>query len=202
MKIHEYRAAPNPRRVRIFLAEKGIDMEYVEVSIAAQEHKQADFLAKNPVAGLPVLELDDGTFLSETVAICRHFEHRHPSPNLLGKDADEQVWIEMWQRRMELEVFYPVSMVFRMTHDFFKGLIPQVPEWGEVNRELARQRYQWLDRHFAQSPFVAGERFTIADITLLCAVDFGRVTRQRILSEQAHLQRWYEEVSSRPSAKA
>lgn len=202
MKIYEYRAAPNPRRVRIFLAEKGIEMEYVEVSISQQEHKTEEFLHKNPFAALPVLELDDGSCLSETMAICRHFENRQPNPNLMGHTPDEQVQIEMWQRRMELEVFYPVAMVFRMTHDFFKGLIPQVAEWGEVNRSVALERLQWLDKHFADNRFVVGDRYSVADITLLCAVDFGRITGLRILPEQQHLTRWYEQVSSRPSAKA
>ena len=202
MKIYQYGAAPNPRRVRMFLAEKGIPMEYVEVSIEKQEHKTPTFLRKNPFAGLPVLELDDGSHLSETIAICRYFENRYPDPNLLGESADEQVWVEMWQRRMELGVFYPVAMVFRMTHEYFRGLIPQVPQWGEVNRVEALERFQWLDQHFSANRHVAGERYTVADITLLCAVDFGRITGVRITPEQEHFARWYAEVSSRASAKA
>jgi len=202
MKLYDSATAPNPRRVRIFLAEKGIQVPIVAVDIAKAENRQPPFLAKNPLGGLPVLELDNGSFIAESVAICRYFEETQPRPPLLGVDANDKAWVEMWQRRMELELFRHVTGCFQNTHKFFAGRIPQVPEYGEVCRNAARTRLAWLDGELASRPFVAGERYTIADITALCAVDFGRVSDIRIQPEQKNLARWYELVSTRPSAKA
>lgn len=202
MQLYDSRRAPNPRRVRIFLAEKGITVPTVQVDINTKENLGEAFRKKNPLGTLPVLELDDGTIIAESVAICRYFEETQPEPPLMGTDAKDRALVEMWQRRMELEVFGPVTASFRNTHEFFKGRIPQVPEWGEVSRTAARKRFGWLDEVLADRPFIAGERYTIADITALCAVDFGRVTDIRIQPEQTHLQRWYDAVSARPSAKA
>jgi glutathione S-transferase len=202
MQLYDSRRAPNPRRVRVFLAEKGITVPTVQVDINTKENLGEAFRQKNPLGTLPVLELDDGTIIAESVAICRYFEETQPEPPLMGTDAKDRALVEMWQRRMELEVFGPVTQSFRNTHEFFKGRIPQVPEWGAVSRTWALKRYGWLDEVLADRPFVAGDRYTIADITALCAVDFGRVTDIRIQPEQKHLQRWYEAVSARPSAKA
>ena len=154
------------------------------------------------MGGVPVLELDDGTFVAETVAICRYFERTHPEPPLMGTGAKGEAVVEMWQRRMELEVALPIMQVFRNTHEFFKGRIPQVAEYGEVCRAQALKRLEWLDRELAGRPFVAGDAYTIADITALCGIDFGRPTGIRIAPEWKHLQRWHEAVSARPSAKA
>lgn len=202
MKLYDSKLAPNPRRVRIFLAEKGIDVPTVQVDIAKAENRGAEFLAKNPLGGVPILELDDGTVIAESVAICRHFEETNPRPPLLGTDAKDRALVEMWQRRMEFEIALPIMQVFRNTHDFFKGRIPQVPEYGEVCRKAAESRMKWLDAELAGRSFVAGDRYTIADITLLVGIDFGRVSNLRIAPDLANLQRWYGEVSSRPSAKA
>ena len=202
MKLHDSPTAPNPRRVRIFLAEKGIQVPIVAVDIAKAENRQPPFLAKNPLGGLPVLEFDDGTCIAESVAICRYFEETHPEPPLMGTSALDRALVEMWQRRMELELFRNVTGCFQNTHKFFAGRIPQVPEYGEVCRNAARARLAWLDGELAGRPFVAGQRYTIADITALCAVDFGRVSDIRIQPEQQNLARWYATVSSRPSAKA
>jgi glutathione S-transferase len=202
MKLYDSAMAPNPRRVRIFLAEKGVTVPVVPVDIGKAENRQPAFLAKNPMGGLPVLELDDGTCIAESVAICRYFEETHPKPPLMGTDAKDKALVEMWQRRMELELFRNVTGCFQNTHAFFKGRLPQVPEYGEVCREAGRKRLAWLDGELAGRPFVAGERYTIADITALCALDFGRVVDIRIAPEQKNLQRWYDAVSSRPSAKA
>jgi glutathione S-transferase len=202
MKLYDSAAAPNPRRVRIFLAEKGVTLPTEQVDIGKAVNRQAEFLKKNPLGGLPVLELDDGTCIAESVAICRYFEEIHPQPPLMGTDAKDRAWVEMWQRRMELELFRNVTGCFQNTHKFFAGRIPQVPEYGEVCRNAARARLAWLDGELAGRPFVAGERYTIADITALCAIDFGRVSDIRIAPEQKHLARWHEAVSSRPSAKA
>ncbi|MCW5890573.1 MAG: glutathione S-transferase family protein [bacterium] len=202
MLLYDARRAPNPRRVRIFLAEKGVTVPVVQVDIATRENDAEDFRRKNPMATLPVLELDDGTIIAESVAICRYVEETHPEPPLMGTDAKDRALVEMWQRRMELELFGPVTQSFRNTHEFFAGRIPQVPEYGAVAKTWAATRLAWLDAELAPRPFVAGERYTIADITALCAVDFGRVTDIRVQPDQRHLARWYEAVSSRPSARA
>ena len=202
MKLYDSRTAPNPRRVRIFLAEKGISVPVEEVDIVSAQNRSAEFRAKNAMGTLPVLELDDGTTVAESVAICRYFEELQPDPPLMGTDAKDRAAIEMWQRRMEFELFLPITQVFRNGHAFFKGRIPQVPEYGEVCRKHAEQRLEWLDGVLADRPFVAGERYTIADITALCAIDFGRVSNIRVTPEQPNLARWHAAVSSRPSAKA
>jgi len=202
MKLYDSRTAPNPRRVRIFLAEKGISVPVEEVDIVSAQNRSAEFRAKNVMGTLPVLELDDGTTIAESVAICRYFEELQPEPPLMGTDAKDRALVEMWQRRMEYEVFLPITQVFRNGHAFFKGRIPQVPEYGEVCRKHAEQRLEWLDGVLADRPFVAGERYTIADITALCAIDFGRVSNIRVTPEQPNLARWHAVVSSRPSAKA
>ena len=149
-----------------------------------------------------MLELDDGTCIAESVAICRYFEETHPQPPLMGVDARDRAIVEMWQRRMEFEIFIPITQVFRNTHAFFKGRIPQVPEYGEVCRKHAEQRLAWIDEELAGREFIAGPRYTIADITALCGIDFGRVTGIRIQAEQKNLARWHAAVSARPSAKA
>ena len=202
MKLLEYTAAPNPRRVRVFLAEKGIEVPSEQVDIGTQENRQPPYLAKNPMGGVPTLELDDGTYLAETVAICRYFEETQPEPPLMGVGAQDRAVVEMWNRRMELEVWNRVTGTFQNTHDFFKGRIEQVPAYGEVCKKAAFARLAWLDEELAGREYVAGERYTIADITLLCAIDFGRVTGIRIADDQKNLARWHEAVSARPSASA
>ena len=202
MKLYDSKFAPNPRRVRIFLAEKGIEVPTEQVDLARGETRKAPYLAKNSLGGLPALELDDGTVIAESVAICRYFEEIQPKPPLFGTDAKDRALVEMWQRRMELELFRHVTGCFQHTHDFFKGRIEQVAAFGELSRKAARARLAWLDGDLGGRSFIAGERYTIADITALCAIDFGRVVDIRIAPEQANLLRWYESVSSRPSAKA
>jgi glutathione S-transferase len=202
MKLLDSTAAPNPRRVRIFLAEKGIEVPTEQVDIATAENRKEPFLSKNPLAGVPVLELDDGRHLAETVAICRYFEETNPEPPLMGVDAADKGIVEMWNRRMEFELFNNITGVFRNTHDFFKGRITQVPEYGEACRASAEQRLDWLDGELATREFIAGDRFSIADITALCGIDFGRVAKISIGDDRKDLQRWHETVSARPSARA
>jgi glutathione S-transferase len=202
MKLYDSAFAPNPRRVRIFLAEKGISVPTEQVDIAKAANRQPGYLAKNPLGGIPILELDDGTVIAESVAICRYFEETQPSPPLMGTDAKDRALVEMWQRRMEFEIALPIMQVFRNTHAFFKGRIPQVPEWGELCRKTAESRLRWMDEELAGRGFVAGDRYSIADITLLVGIDFGRPSNIRIAPEQKNLQRWHDAVSSRPSAKA
>ena len=202
MKLYDSTHAPNPRRVRIFLAEKGIEVPLQPVDIGKAENRKSPYIDKNPLGGVPMLELDDGSCIAESVAICRYFEGVQPEPPLMGVDAADRASVEMWQRRMEIEVFSNITQVFRNTHDFFKGRITQVPAYGEACRAAVSKRFAWLDQELADRPFIAGERFSIADITALCGIDFGRVVKLGIQPDQKHLARWYEAVSSRPSAKA
>jgi glutathione S-transferase len=202
VKLYDSAFAPNPRRVRFFLAEKGIEVPAVQVDIGKAENRQPEFLAKNPMGGLPVLELDDGTYLAETVAICRYFEEIQPDPPLMGTGAQGRALVEMWQRRMEIEVFLPIAQVFRNTHEFFKGRIVQIPEYGEACRDVSASRLAWLDEVLKEREWIAGDRFTIADITAVCGIDFGRISGIKVLPEQKNLERWHEAVSSRPGAKA
>jgi len=203
VKLYDSPGAPNPRRVKIFLAEKGIEVPVEEVSIPKGEHRQEAFLAKNSLGQLPILELDDGSVLTESVAICRYFEETHPEPPLFGTDALDRARVAMWDRRMELQLFIPYAQIFRNTHEFWKGRIPQVPEWGEVNRKAVTKALTWLDGELATSEFIAGDRYSVADITAQCTFDFfGRILKLLPSPEQKHLTRWYEAVSARPSARA
>ena len=202
MKIYGFALAPNPRRLRIFLAEKGLKIPSEDVDITQGKNRTPEMLAKNPTGGLPFMELDDGSYLAESVAICRYLEGLHPEPNLLGKDNREQADIEMWNRRMELNLFGPVARTFQNTSDFFKGRIKQFPEYGAAQRETVNQQFQWLDQQIGNKPFIAGNRFTIADITAEVAVDFGAFAGIKADPALKNLARWHQSVSSRPSAKA
>jgi glutathione S-transferase len=205
MKLYQDPRAPNPRRVRIFLAEKGLldRVELVEVSINAGAHQQPEHLQRNPLGLVPVLELDDGRMLRESMAICRWFEEEHPEPNLFGAGAWERAWIEQWNRNAELELLFPVAQVFRNTHPFWHGKLDQVPGFGEVMRKHVVERMRWLDGELDSRPFLAGDRFTIADITAICALDFAKIVQLRIdPAATPNLERWRQAVSSRPSAKA
>ena len=167
MRLFDFSRAPNPRRVRIFLAEKGIEIPKVPVNLYRMEQLSPEFLAINPGGTVPVLELDDGTRLTECLAICRYLEGIHPEPNLLGKDPLEEAVIEQWNRHMELELMWPIANVFRNTHPFWQGRIPQVPEYGEMSRNQAVKRLAWLEEELAERDYVAGDRFTVADITAM-----------------------------------
>lgn len=202
MKIYNSPVAPNPRRVRVFLAEKGISVTYEDVDIGKAVNRQPEFLKKNPLAGVPVLELDDGTCISESVAICRYFEELHPEPRLMGIDAKDRAVVEMWNRRMELAILMPIADAFRQRHEFFKGRIRQLPEYAELQKANAEDNLKWLDTELANRKFIAGDRFSIADITAMIAIDFGRVSKIAIQPDQKNLARWHAEVSARPSAKA
>ena len=202
MKLHEAATAPNCRRVRIFLAEKGVQVPIQSVDIAGMENRRAPYTDKNPMAGVPILELDDGTVIAESVAICRYFEELQPDPPLLGRSALEKAQVEMWQRRMELEILMPIAQAFRQTHPFFAQRIEQVPAFGEAQKRHALQRMGWLDGELAKREFVAGDRYTIADITALVGIDFGKVVKIRIPDEMPSLARWHATVSARPSATA
>jgi glutathione S-transferase len=199
---HDLRA-PNPRRVRIFLAEKGVAYDTIEVSIAAAAHQTAEFRKKNPIALLPVLEFEDGKVLRESVAISRYIEELYPQPNLFGNDAWERAMIEQWNRHAELELLWPIAQVFRNTHKFWEGRIKQAPEFGAIMREHVAVRFDWLEQELGTREYFANTRFSIADITALCAIDFGKVSDIRINpATHPNLAAWYARVSARPSAKA
>jgi glutathione S-transferase len=202
MKIHESHNAPTPRRVRVFLAEKGVAVPFEEVDIVKAVNREDEFRKKNPLSTVPVLELDDGTCISESVAICRYFEELHPHPPLFGADAKQRALVEMWNRRMEFNILQPIADAFRQRHDFFKGRIRQLAEYAEVQRLNAEDGLDWLDRELAARRFIAGDQFSIADITAVVAIDFGRVSKIAIKPDQLNLARWHAEVSARPSAKA
>jgi glutathione S-transferase len=203
MLLYHDPRAPNPRRVRIFLAEKHVAYDTIEVLISAAAHQTPEFKRKNPLALLPVLELPDGRVLRESMAICRYLEELHPEPNLFGADAWERAMIEQWNRHAELELLVPISQVFRNTNKFWVGRIKQAPDFGEIMRELVAGRFDWLEGELGQRPYLAGQRFTVADITALCAIDFGKVASIRIdPATHPHLAAWHARVSERPSTKA
>ena len=199
---HDLRA-PNPRRVRIFLAEKGVAYDTIEVSIAAAAHQTPEFRKKNPIALLPVLELADGRVLRESMAICRFVETMHPEPNLFGADPWESAQIEQWNRHAALELLMPIAQVFRNTHAFWQGRIRQSPEFAEIMRELVGSRMDWFEEELGRRPYMAGDRFTVADITALCGLEFGKLSNIRIKAEtHPNLAAWYARVLERPSSKA
>lgn len=200
MKLFDGGRAPNPRRVTIFLAEKGVDVERVPVDMGALDHKDEALTRLNPLQRLPVLELEDGTVLTESVAICRYIESLHPEPNLFGRDGLEQAKIEMWNRRMELNFLGAVANVFRHLHPAMKDWeVPQVPEWGEVNKDKVREFLRFLDGELADRPYVAGDRFTIADITGGVAAGFMKPARLQVPEEMENIRRWRDELVARPS---
>jgi glutathione S-transferase len=188
--------------VRVFLAEKGIQVPLEDIDIGKAVNREAAFLEKNPMAGVPVLELDDGTCIAESIAICRYFEEQQPEPPLFGVGAKERAEVDMWNRRMEFQILQPIADSFRQRHEFFKGRIRQCPDYAEVQRQNAEDNLKWLDRELANRHFIAGDRFSVADITAMIALDFGRVSKIMIQPDQKNIARWHAEVSARPSAKA
>ena len=203
MKIYEEKRAPNPRRVRVFLAEKGIDVEYQQVSIMEGEHKTVEFTRLNPLQRVPVLELDDGTIICETVAICRYFEELYPEPALMGTTTIERAQIEMFQRQVEFGLLQPIAHCFRHLHPAMAELeVPQVAEWGKANGERALAGMDWLNTQLETREFVAGDTYTIADITALIAIDFRKLARIEMPDELTYLTNWHERVSKRLSATA
>ncbi|MEA2977977.1 MAG: hypothetical protein QOF19_3497 [Alphaproteobacteria bacterium] len=203
MKLYDGGRAPNPRRVRIFLAEKGISVPIVPVDLGALEQKSPAYTAVNPLQRLPALVLDDGSVITESIAICRYFEELNPQPPLFGRDALEAARIEMWNRRLELHLLFPISHVFRNTHPAMKEMeVPQVPAWAEANKPRIADFITFLDSELKSRRFVAGEDFTVADITGLVAVDFMKPAKLTVPEEFMNLRRWHAEISARPSAKA
>lgn len=203
MKIVQTRQAPNPRRVRIFLAEKGVEVAFEELDLMKGELKTPEFMKLNALQRVPVLVLDDGTAIAETMAICRYFETDKPEPPLFGKGALGVAKVEMWNRRMELNLLFHVAQAFRHLHPAMAHLeVPQVAAWGESNKPKALETLALLDGALGTTRFVAGDGYSVADITALVAVDFMKPARIQRPEGLKNLERWYGEVSSRPSAKA
>lgn len=202
MKLFDGGRAPNPRRVRIFLAEKGLTVPMQSVDIASQQHKSPEYTAINPLQRLPSLVLDDGTIITESVAICRYFEGLRPEPPLFGRGPKEEALVEMWNRRIELNLFQCVAAVFRHLHPSMKELEDQVPEWGEANKPRVYDFLRYLDQVLKDALFIAGDHYTIADITALVAIDFMRPAKLVMPDNLDNIRRWHGQVSARPSAGA
>lgn len=201
MKLYDGGRAPNPRRVRIFLAEKGIEVPFEELDL--MKLKSPEFTELNWFQRVPVLVLDDGTVIAETVAICRYFEETQPEPALFGKGALGRATVEMWNRRMELGLLLSVAQAFRHLHPAMAQLeVPQVAAWGEANKPRALEILGFMDRELASRQYIAGDTFSVADITALVAVDFMKPARVQRPPELTNVERWHREVSARPSAKA
>lgn len=203
MKLYDSKMAPNPRRVRIFLAEKGISLPTEQVDMMKMEHRTPEYTALNPLQRMPVLVLDDGTAIAESVAICRYFEVLQPEPPLFGVGAKEIALTEMWNRRAEINFFANVAAVFRHLHPAMKELeVPQVPAYAEASRPRVYSFLDLLDKELASREFVAGDRFSMADITTLVSVDFMKPGRLAMPDNLANVKRWHAAVSARPSSKA
>jgi glutathione S-transferase len=203
MKLYTSHRAPNPRRVRWFMAEKGIDdIEIVDFDLLKGEHRTSAYTDLTGIAQLPALTLDDGTTITESLAICRYLESLHPEPNMFGRDARETAVIEMWTRRAEILVAFPLMMSVRHGHPALAALETQVPEVAANNRQQADRALKLFDRRLAESPWFGAERVTIADGVLYVGMEFARLVRFAIPEELKHLTRWQAAMRERPSAGA
>jgi glutathione S-transferase len=203
MRLYDGGRAPNPRRTRIFLAEKGIELPIEPIDLGAMAHKSAAYTAVNPMQRVPALMLDDGTVIAESIAICRYLEALYPNPPLFGRAALEIARIEMWNRRLELHLLFPVSHVFRNSHPAMKQMeVPQVPAWAEANKPRIVEFLALLDRELRDRAFAAGDAFTVADITGLVAVDFMKPAKLAVPDELTNVKRWHADLAARPSAAA
>lgn len=200
MKLYDTPRAPNPRRVRLFMLEKGIDdVEIVPVSLLEGAHKQPDYLAKAGLANVPMLEMDDGTCITESLAICRYLESLYPEPNLMGRDPKETAVIEMWTRRVEMMVATPLMMAVRHLHPALGVLEKQNPAIGEANTESGTRALKLIDRRLSESEWIAADRLTIADIVAFASIDFARMIKFRPPAEMTHVGRWLEAMNARES---
>jgi glutathione S-transferase len=203
MRLYHSSLAPNARRVRMFLFEKGVEIPLIAVDLARLEQRSDDFSAKNPFQIVPALELDDGSVITESIAICRYLEELHPDPNLFGGAARQRAEVEMWQRLAEFQLLLPIAMTFRHTHPAMREMEnPQIGDWAEVNRARALRSMQRFDAALARRRYLAGDSFSVADITGLIAMDFTKPARIAVPEELVNLRRWRDEVAARPSARA
>lgn len=211
MKLFDFALAPNPRRVRMFLAEKSVEIPMVQVNTREREQFDQSFVAKNPLKAVPVLELDDGTCISESVAICRYIEETHPEPALMGRDAKDKAIVEMWNRRVELLGYTAAAEAVRNSLPMFadrglsgvSGGVPQIPALVERGKQTLGRFFHLLDAQLAGNPFIAGSAFTIADITAFVTIEFAKRADVAIPATGAeNVARWYAEIALRPSASA
>lgn len=211
MKLYDWHLAPNPRRVRMYLAEKGIDIPIEEVGTGPNLTLDPAYLKKHPHGLVPCLELDDGTMIGEAMAICRYFETEHPDPPLMGTDAKDRALVEMWERKADMEGLHAASEAFRNLAPDFKGrglpgqrgdAIPQLPVLVQRGTARVARFYQKIDEQLGKNPYLAGERFSVADITAFCSIDFAKWIELDIPAGCKNVQRWYDEVSKRESAAA
>ena len=203
MKFYDLPPSPNARRVRIFMAGKDLEIATVIVDMMAGENLTPEYLAKNSLGKMPVLELDDGTCIAESVAICRYLEELHPEPPLFGRDALDRAQVEMWHRRMELEFLVPMIAIFVHSAEMWQGRLRQVPEWAEINRINVKARMAWLDTEIDGREYVAGSEYTVADIAAQSAFVMGKAAvGVRIPAELENLTAWWQRVSTRPTARA
>lgn len=203
MMLYTYPRGPNPRRVHIYLAEKGIAVPTETVDILTRRNREPDFLGKNPTGGIPILELDDGTCIAESVAICRYFEALHPEPPLFGQGAKDQAIVEMWLRRVELNVMVPIGMVWVHGNPLTAKLIRQIPEAADQNRVRTAMGYKLLDDQLAKTEFIVGDAYTVVDAVALATLEFGTgLVGVPYADDLVNLKRWHDAVAARPSAKA
>jgi glutathione S-transferase len=202
MKLYTSKGAISPARVQFFLAEKGIELERVQVNLMQGEHLTPAYRAIAANGRTPALQLDDGRTLCETVAICRYFEELQPEPPLFGTDPYQRAQIEMWNRIVEFELMLPMAMAFRHTFPAMKALEDQVPVFGDKQRTVAQKRARRFDRQLATQDYIAGAQFSIADITAWCSFRFFRVAGFELTDEQPHLRAWFQRIKERPAAAA
>lgn len=172
------------------------------VDMTKGENRRPEFLTKNSLGKMPVLELDNGTCITESAAICRYLEEIHPEPLLLGRDTLERAQAEMWNRRMEIEILMPLMQVFVHTHDMWKYIVAQIPEWGAVCRKNTLTKFEWLDGEIANRDFVVNNTYSVADITLQCAIVLGKAVGVRAPENLANVNAWFDRVAARPTARA
>lgn len=211
MKLYDFALAPNPRRVRMFLAEKSVEIPLVEVNTRERQQFEESFRKVNAFCTIPVLELDDGTCIAESVAICRYIEALHPKPPLMGRDAKDAAIVEMWNRRVELQGYLPASEVIRNSAPMFEdrgiagvqGGVPQIPALVERGKQSLGRFFAMLDLQLGDNPFIAGDDFTIADITAFVTIEFAKRGEVTIPENGAdNVKRWHAEIAARPSASA
>ena len=195
---------PNPRVVRMFLAEKGVDCPQVQVDLMGGENRRSPYLDKNPAGQLPCLELDDGTYLAEILPICEYFEEKHPLPPLVGRTAEERAVTRMWTRRLDLNIVEPMANGFRYGEGLmlFKDRIHTIPQAADDLKAIGREKLAWLDGLMNGNQFIAGSRFTLADILLFAFLDFARTVGQPIDPALKWVTAWFARIGARPSAAA
>ena len=203
MKLYDLPASPNTRRVRIFIAEKNLEIEMIPIDMMSGENKTEEYLAKNPLGRMPLLELDDGTCIAESIAICRYLENEFPDPPLFGTTSLEKAMIEMWQRRMEFQFLNPLIDIFRNTHEMWKDRIVQIPQVAEIASEGVKEQMVWLNQELEGKEYITGDDYSVADITAQCAFVMGKAAVGiRIPEDLSNLDAWWSRVTSRPTARA